>query len=51
MQPIQNTKVIAYVSDNPVKRIEWANYWLTIGFEGKGLKGAGDFKMVAQYLC
>ncbi|KAH8550762.1 Maleylacetoacetate isomerase [Umbelopsis sp. PMI_123] len=33
MQPIQNTKVIAYVSSDQQKRVEWANYWLTIGFE------------------
>lgn len=31
MQPIQNTKVQAYISSDKEKRVEWANYWLTGG--------------------
>ncbi|KAG2180943.1 hypothetical protein INT43_008523 [Umbelopsis isabellina] len=31
MQPIQNTKVQAYISSDKDKRVEWANYWLTNG--------------------
>jgi maleylacetoacetate isomerase len=34
MQPIQNTKVQAYLSPEQGKRVEWANYWLTSGFDG-----------------
>jgi hypothetical protein len=41
MQPLQNTKVTAYVSNDPEKRTEWANYWLTNGFDGKDRKGCG----------
>ncbi|KAI9286618.1 Maleylacetoacetate isomerase [Umbelopsis sp. AD052] len=33
MQPLQNTKVTFYISNDADKRAEWANYWLTNGFE------------------
>ncbi|KAI8578069.1 hypothetical protein K450DRAFT_248869 [Umbelopsis ramanniana AG] len=33
MQPLQNTKVTFYVSNDADKRTEWANYWLTNGFD------------------
>jgi hypothetical protein len=40
MQPIQNTKVLAYTSDDPKKRTEWANFWVTNGFDGNDTKVA-----------
>ncbi|KAJ2958719.1 hypothetical protein NQZ79_g5749 [Umbelopsis isabellina] len=33
IQPIQNTKVQAYISSDKEKRVEWANYWLNYGFD------------------
>jgi len=36
IQPIQNLSVmLKYSSDDEAKRIDWANYWITVGLTGK----------------